>query len=297
MLSEKEIIKKIRHIEIKTKKRVDSVFTGNYKSAFRGQGYEFSDLRQYEEGDDARYIDWITSAKQGKPFVKKFEESRELTTFIVLDVSFAMHFSSEKKKKSEIALELASTLLFSALKNNDKFGLILFADKVKSFIPPKKGRSHFLKIIRELILAFDEQKNKTKAELKNVLDFINSNLKTRSICFFITDDISVVKKSPSTLRALKIANIKNDFLYFKVFDKMEERIDKKMPALKILDMKSDSWGYFDFENKNFIKEYNKLRAKKLFEEKKILKQLKINYLKFNARSNIYKNLLLFFKSI
>jgi len=294
-MNHKDLLKTIRHLEIITSKRVDDIFAGNYKSSFRGQGYEFSELRKYEEGDDVRHIDWITTAKQGSVFVKKFQESRELTTILLIDVSATMNFGTSEKNKSRISLELSSLLLFSALKNNDKFGAILFAGDVYSYVPAKKGRNHILRIIRETLLAFDEN-IQVESDLKKALDFLNSTVKRQSICFLLGDDISrLSKQNKNALSALKISNKKHDFIYFNIFDEFERGIKEKYPALEMIDLKSGQKNIFDLNNKKLIQNYNKRRKKKYDLEEDILKKNNIDYLFISTQSNIYKELLFFFK--
>jgi len=294
-MEHKELLKTIRHLEIITNKRVDDIFAGNYKSSFRGQGYEFSDLRKYEEGDDARHIDWITTAKQGTAFVKKFQETRELTTILLVDVSANMNFGTGEKNKSRISLELASLLLFSALKNNDKFGIILFAQDIYSYIPPKKGRNHLLRILREMLLAFS-QNIQEESNLKNALDFLNSAIKKQSICFLLSDDISrLSQQNKNALRALKISKQKHDFIYFNIFDDFEREIKKQYGVLEMLNLVSEEREVFDLSDKSFVQKYNKLRQEKYNLEKQILKKNNIDHLFISTTANIYKELLFFFK--
>ena len=180
----KELLKKVRKIEIKTKRLSDHIFGGEYQSTFKGRGMAFSEVRQYQYGDDVRAIDWNVTARNNDTFIKVFEEERELTMMLIIDISGSNFFGSKSIFKNEYVTELAATLAFSATKNNDKVGLILFSDNVELYIPPKKGKSHVLRIIRELL----EFKSKSKKTDINVpLKFVSNILKYRSIAFIISD--------------------------------------------------------------------------------------------------------------
>ena len=183
----KELLKKVRKIEIKTRRLSNNIFGGEYQSTFKGRGMAFSEVRQYQFGDDVRAIDWNVTARYNDTFIKVFEEERELTMMLIIDISGSNFFGSNSMFKNEYVTELAATLAFSATKNNDKVGLILFSDIVELYIPPKKGKSHVLRIIREL-LEF-KSKNK-KTDINIPLKFVSNILKNRSIAFIISDFIS-----------------------------------------------------------------------------------------------------------
>lgn len=289
----KELVKTIKHLEIQTNRKVNEIFAGNYKSSFRGQGLEVSDLRKYEEGDDARHIDWIITARQGRPYVRKFQETRELTTMLLIDLSGSMDFTTAEKKKSRVAVETAAFLLFSALKNNDKFGAILFADRIYSYIPPRKGRSHLLRILRETIQGFEEKKNK-RAELKPALDFLNLTVKKRSICFLLSDELGSFRGGRE-LAPLKIANKKHDLIYLRIFDRFEREIDGRLPVLRVSDPETGVVGVFDLSDRAVLARYNEIRRAREEAEKTIVKQNGIDYLPIATTANIYKELLLFFR--
>ncbi|GAB1351256.1 DUF58 domain-containing protein [Ignavibacteriales bacterium] len=180
----KEILKKVRRVELKTRGVVNDLFSGEYHSVFKGRGMTFSEVREYSVGDDVRNIDWNVSARFAHPFVKVFEEERELTVMLVVDLSGSQQFGTRKQTKQELAAELSAIFAFSALKNNDKTGLILFTDKVEKFIPPKKSRSHPLRIIREVINAVPEGKG---TNIKAALEYLNSMITKRAIVFLISD--------------------------------------------------------------------------------------------------------------
>ena len=218
----KALLKKVRKIEIKTRRLSDHIFGGEYHSTFKGRGMTFSEVRQYQFGDDVRAIDWNVTARYNEPFVKVFEEERELTLMLVVDVSGSEAFGTQTQFKREILTEIAATLAFSALQNNDKVGLLLFSDQVELFIPPKKGRSHVLRIIREL-LEFKPQSLMT--DIGNALEFLSGILKKKAIVFMLSDFID--KGYEKTLR---IASKKHDLTGIRVYD----TIETKLPNLGIL---------------------------------------------------------------
>src|SRR5512137_44230 len=182
----RDLLKKVRQIEIKTRGLVNHVFSGEYHSVFKGRGMEFSEVREYQFGDDIRSIDWNVSARFNHPFVKVFEEERELTVMLVVDFSRSGNFGSVLQTKNEIAAEICAVLAFSAIKNNDKVGLLLFTDRIEKFVPPKKGRAHILRIIRELV-SFEP--SSTGTDIRQALEYFNHVNKKRSIAFVISDFI------------------------------------------------------------------------------------------------------------
>lgn len=212
----KELLKKVRKIEIKTRRLSDHLFGGEYHSTFKGRGMTFSEVRQYQFGDDVRSIDWNVTARYNEPYVKVFEEERELTMMLMVDVSGSELFGTADQFKKEIVTEISATLAFSALQNNDKVGLILFSDEVELFIPPKKGKSHILRIIREL-LEFEPKSNKTN--IAEALKFLTNVMKKKAIVFVLSDFIA--EDYADTLR---IVGNKHDVTGIRVFDEKEEYI-------------------------------------------------------------------------
>lgn len=212
----KELLKKVRKIEIKTRRLSDHIFGGEYHSAFKGKGMTFSEVRQYQFGDDVRSIDWNVTVRYNEPFVKVFEEERELTLMLIVDVSGSELFGTQNQFKNEVIVEIAATLAFSALQNNDKIGLILFSETVELFIPPKKGKSHVLRIIRELI-EFTPKSRKTN--IAEALKFLSSVMKKKAITFILSDFIDEGYE-----RTLKIAARKHDVTGIRIYDKREESI-------------------------------------------------------------------------
>lgn len=179
-----ELIKKVRQIEIKTKKLSNELFSGNYMSTFKGRGMSFSEVRAYTFGDDVRNIDWNVTSRSQEPYIKEYEEERELTFMIMIDVSASMHYGSKDYNKKDIATEIAATLAFSALKNNDKVGMIFYSDRIEKYIPPKKGRSHILRIIRELI---ETEADSQKTDVGEALRFLQNSVKKKCVTFILSD--------------------------------------------------------------------------------------------------------------
>ncbi|APG60711.1 DUF58 domain-containing protein [Christiangramia salexigens] len=226
----KELLKKVRKIEIKTRRLSDHVFGGEYHSTFKGRGMTFSEVRQYQYGDDVRSIDWNVTARYNEPFVKVFEEERELTMMLMVDISGSEFFGTQQQLKKDMVTEIAATLAFSATQNNDKIGLMLFTDKIELYIPPKKGRSHVLRIIRELLEFKPESK---RTDVAGALKYLSNVMKKKAIVFllsdFMTDDYQ---------RTLKIVAGRHDLTGIRVYDKMEENI----PNLGIVQMMDEETG-------------------------------------------------------
>ncbi len=213
----KELFKKIRHIEIRTKRLVNDLFSGEYHSTFKGQGMEFEEVRQYQPGDDIRLIDWNVTARTGEPFIKKFREERELSVVLVVDASSSGLFGTRDRFKSDTAAELCAVMAFSAIKNNDKVGLIIFTDRIEKFVPPQKGRSHVLRLIREVLYFKPEG---TGTDVSGALEYLNKVIKRKSVVFLISDFLS-----DDFLRPLQLANRKHDVVALKVTDPRELEFD------------------------------------------------------------------------
>ncbi|WP_432412157.1 DUF58 domain-containing protein [Rasiella sp. SM2506] len=226
----KELLKKVRKIEIKTRRLSDHVFGGEYHSTFKGRGMTFSEVRQYQFGDDVRNIDWNVTARYNEPFIKVFEEERELTLMLMADISGSEFFGTDNQFKNEIITEVAATLAFSAMQNNDKTGLILFSDEIELFIPPKKGKSHVLRIIREL-LEFKPKSKKT--DLSQALKYLTNVMKKKAIVFVLSDFITDGYRD-----SLKIVSGKHDVTGIRVYDRREE----EMPNLGMVQMQDEETG-------------------------------------------------------
>jgi uncharacterized protein (DUF58 family) len=226
----KELLKKVRKIEIKTRRLSNHIFGGEYHYTFKGRGMTFSEVRQYQFGDDVRNIDWNVTARYSEPFVKVFEEERELTMMLMVDVSGSEMFGTAQQFKNEVITEIAATLAFSATQNNDKIGLILFSDQIELYIPPKKGRSHVLRIIRELIEFNPENKNTDIAE---ALKFMQNVMKKKAIVFVLSDFIA-----DDYHQTMKIVAKKHDVTGIRIYDKREEEI----PNLGMVEMQDEETG-------------------------------------------------------
>ncbi|MED5426886.1 MAG: DUF58 domain-containing protein, partial [Candidatus Neomarinimicrobiota bacterium] len=212
----RQILKKVKRIEIRTRGLVNDLFGGEYHSVFKGRGMTFSEVREYQPGDDIRLIDWNVTARTGSPFVKVFEEERELTVYLLVDISASGEFGSGQQLKRDVGAEIAAVLGFSAIKNNDKVGLILFSDDVEKYVVPKKGKSHVLRVIRELLYVLPERNG---TSLKNALDYFLKVAKRRSVVFVISDFLD-----DDYWSSLKIVNRKHDVVGIRLFDPAEVRL-------------------------------------------------------------------------
>lgn len=255
-----EIIKKVRHIEIRTRGLVNDLFGGEYHSVFKGRGMSFSEVREYYPGDDIRLIDWNVTARSSLPHVKIFEEERELTVYLIIDISKSGDFGTLDKYKNEIAAEIAAVLGFSAIKNNDKVGLIMFTDKIEKYVPPKKGKSHVLRVVRELLYHKPEDQ---KTSIQNALDFLLKVTKRRSVVFLISDYID-----DGYWKSLKIANRKHDLIGIKISD-IAESIMPNLGLLKVHDPETNNEFWIDTgsetERLKFTKDQND--ASSIFKKK------------------------------
>jgi uncharacterized protein (DUF58 family) len=235
-----ELLKKVRKIEIKTRGLSNQIFSGEYHSAFKGRGMTFSEVREYQPGDDIRSIDWNVTARFNNTYVKVFEEEREMTVMLLVDVSASGAFGTQKQLKQDLITELCAVLAFSSIQNNDKIGVIFFTDKIEKFIPPKKGKSHVLRIIRDLIEFKPEHK---KTDLKLALKYLTSVIKKRSIAFVISDFMS-----PDFSDALKIANRKHDLVALRIFDKREQELPN-VGFVKMMDAEANTVKWVDTSDK------------------------------------------------
>ena len=234
-LTEQDILKRVRQIEIKTRGLSDDIFAGKYHSAFRGRGMSFAEVREYRVGDDVRDIDWNVTARSERTHVKVFEEERELTMMLIVDVSPSRMFGSKELTKKNVITEIAATLAFSAAKNNDKVGCILFSDKVEKFIPPKKGRAHVMMIIRELV-GFEA--TGTATNISEALRYLVGVNKKRATCFLLSDLINAESDMERLDDALKIASSKHDIMAIKVHDVR----DRELPNVGIVEVQDSETG-------------------------------------------------------
>ncbi len=242
-----EILKKVRRIEIKTKGLSNHIFAGEYHSTFKGRGMSFSEVREYTPGDDVKFIDWNVTARFSHPFVKVFEEERELIVMLLVDISSSSLFGTQKQLKRDLITEMGAVLSFSATTNNDKVGVIFFSDKVEKYIPPKKGKGHILRIIRELIALEPDHTGDT--DVRVALEFLNNVLKKRSITFLLSDFVS----KPYD-HALQLAARKHDLVGIHVYDKY----DKELPSaglVQVMDAESRQMFWLDTDNKAVKTQY------------------------------------------
>ena len=243
-----ELLKKVRQIEIKTRGLSSNIFAGQYHSAFKGRGMAFSEVREYEFGDDIRDIDWNVTARYSKPYIKVFEEERELTVMLLVDVSGSRIFGTRQSLKQEMITEIAATLAFSAIQNNDKIGVIFFSNQIEKFIPPKKGKKHILYIIRELI---DFKPKETQTDIAQVLKYLTNAIKKRCTAFVFSDFIDKGEYQ----YALTIANKKHDMVAIQVFDEREAEMPK-IGMVKMKDAESGREKYVDTDSRKVREAYS-----------------------------------------
>ncbi|HZH69605.1 MAG TPA: DUF58 domain-containing protein [Flavobacteriaceae bacterium] len=283
----KELLKKVRKIEIKTRRLSDHVFGGEYHSTFKGRGMTFSEVRQYQFGDDVRNIDWNVTARYNEPFVKVFEEERELTLMLVADISGSEFFGTSRQFKNEIITEIAATLAFSAMQNNDKIGVLLFTDIVELYIPPKKGKTHVLRIIRELL---EFQPKSKKTNITQALKFLSNVMKKKAIVFVISDFIA----EDNYENALKIASGKHDVTGIRIYDKREEEI----PSLGIVQVEDEETGALmlvDTTSKAMRRNYSKNYIEKVSYYKETFRKSGAGVIDCCTDESYVKKLLGYFK--
>jgi len=281
-----DILKKVRQIEIKTRGLTNNIFAGEYHTAFKGKGMAFSEVREYQFGDDVRDIDWNVTARYNKPFVKVFEEERELTVMLLVDVSGSRNFGTSNVTKKEMMTEIAATIAFSAIQNKDKIGVIFFSDKVEKFIPPKKGRKHILFIIRELI-SFEPQDNKT--DISQVLRYMTGAIKKRCTAFVISDFID---NSPYK-DALSIANNKHDLVAIQVYDKRETEMPN-VGLMKVRDAENGAEQWVDTSSSLTRQAYRKWWLDKQSVMSDSLRKSRVDYVSVATDEDYVKALMSLF---
>lgn len=283
-----ELLKKVRKIEIKTRGLSSQIFSGEYHSAFKGRGMAFSEVREYTPGDDVRTIDWNVTARFNTPFVKVFEEERELSVVILVDVSASGAFGTQSQMKQDLITELCAVVAFSASQNNDKIGVIFFSDKIEKFIPPKKGKSHVLRIIRELI-EFEPENKKT--DIQVALKYLTNVIKKRSIVFLISDFYAEANYRD----ALKIANKKHDVVALRIVDKTEQELPK-VGLIKLKDNETGKIAWIDTNDKAFRKQFAVNQLKFEDELKDIFNRSGIDATKILTHESYIKPLMNLFKN-
>ncbi|MGY5355311.1 DUF58 domain-containing protein [Wenyingzhuangia sp. IMCC45467] len=282
----KEILKKVRKIEIKTRRLSDHIFSGEYHSSFKGRGMTFSEVKQYQFGDDIRSIDWNVTARYNEPYVKVFEEERELTMMLMVDISGSGNFGTKEQFKRETLTEIAATMAFSAIQNNDKVGLLLFSDEVELYIPPKKGKSHVLRIIREMI-EFEPKSNKTN--INTALKYMSNVLKKKAIVFILSDFMD-----DGYEQTLKIVANKHDVTGIRIYDQFDEALPK-IGLVPMVDAETGKTTLVNTSSKKVRNQYQQqfLHWKHNFETS--FKKSGAGVLSSRVEENYVKKLLTYFK--
>jgi len=283
-----ELLKKVRKIEIKTKGLSRNIFAGEYHSAFKGRGMAFSEVREYQFGDDIRNIDWNVTARYGHPFIKIFEEERELTVMLLVDVSGSRDFGTVERLKKNVIVEIAAILSFSAISNNDKIGVIFFSDQIEKFIPPKKGRTHTLRIIREL-LEFEPVSKKT--DIAMALRYLTNAMKRRVTAFVISD---FMDKLPPLEQALSIANNKHDMVGLRIYDEREAEMPS-VGMIKFKDAETGEYLWVDSSSNRVREVYRQDWNERNKQLDSLLKKTGLDYVNISTREDYVKSLVALFK--
>lgn len=281
-----ELLKRVRRIEIKTKGLSRQIFAGEYQSAFKGRGMSFSEVRNYQYGDDVRNIDWNVTARSNDPYVKVFEEERELTVMLLVDISKSSFFGTTKQLKNELITEICAVLAFSATNNNDKVGLLLFSDKVEKFLPPKKGRGHILRIIRELL---DTRPTGTGTDIAMALTYFTNMVKKRSICFLLSDFLA-----EGYDKSLRLAARRHDVIGMHLYDPRE----RELPAVGLIharDAESGRMEWVDTSSSRVRKKYTEWYDNHLGYFKTAFSQSGADSMSLETTEDYTKALLRFFK--
>ena len=283
-----ELIKRVRRIEIKTRGLSRNIFAGEYHSAFKGRGMAFSEVREYQFGDDIRNIDWNVTARYNKPFVKIYEEERELTVMLLIDVSGSREFGSMDKLKKNIVTEIAAVLAFSAIQNNDKIGVIFFSDRIEKFIPPKKGRSHILRIISELI-DFEPQARGT--DISGAIRYFTNAIKKRCTAFVISD---FIQKENTLENALSIANNRHDVVALRIYDERETELPD-IGMIKLKDAETGNYTWVDSSDRVARSIYRKWWKDLSAELDNNFKRSRVDYVSISTNHDYVKSLISLFK--
>jgi uncharacterized protein (DUF58 family) len=283
-----ELLKKVRQIEIKTRGLSRNIFAGEYHSAFKGRGMAFSEVREYQFGDDIRNIDWNVTARYNHPYVKVFEEERELTVMLLIDVSGSREFGTSEKLKKNIITEISAILSFSAIQNNDKIGVIFFSNIIEKFIPPKKGKSHILRIIRELI---DFQPQQRGTDITGAIRYLTNAIKKRCTAFVISD---FMDENTEMDMALSIANNKHDVVALKIYDSRETELPP-IGMIKLKDAETGQYFWVDASSGKIRKTYSEWWNKHVSRLDALFKKCGIDYAQINTGEDYVKSLMSLFK--
>ena len=282
-----EILKKVRTVEIKTRRLSANIFAGQYHSAFKGRGMAFSEVREYQFGDDVRDIDWNVTARFHRPYVKVFEEERELTVMLLIDVSGSLDFGTEVQTKRDMVTEIAATLAFSAIQNNDKIGVIFFSDKIEKYIPPKKGRKHILYIIREML---DFKPESRKTDVKQAIEFLTSVSKRRCTAFVLSD--FYVRQDFE--QSLIIGNRKHDIVAIQVYDRRAKELPD-VGLMKVVDSETGFEQYIDTSSKKLRTAYSRYWANRQNHLQETFNRSNVDNISIATNEDYVKSLLLLFK--
>ena len=282
----REILKKVRRVEIRTRGLVNEVFSGEYHSVFKGRGMNFAEVREYQYGDDIRSIDWNVTARTGHPFVKVFEEERELTVMLVVDVSASGDFGTRERMKGEVAVEICALLAFSAIKNNDKVGLIIFSDRVEKFVPPRKGRPHVLRVLREL---FSHQPQGRGTDIRGALEYLTHVIKRRAVVFLVSDF-----KAPRFEKPLSVAGRRHDLIAVHLGDHRET----VLPPLGYMEFEDAETGELHTVNTTdprFRAEFERRAAGERAELERIFRHSRVDSIDIETDQPYVQPLMRFFK--
>ena len=282
-----EIIKKVRKIEIKTRGLSSNIFAGQYHSAFKGRGMAFSEVREYQFGDDVRDIDWNVTARFHRPYVKVFEEERELTVMLLIDVSGSLDFGTQRQMKRDMVTEIAATIAFSAIQNNDKIGVIFFSDKIEKYIPPKKGRKHILYIIREML---DFQPESKRTDVKQAVEFLSSVQKRRTTAFILSD--FYVRNDFQ--QSLQICNRKHDVVAIQVYDIRAKELPN-VGLMKVVDAETGFEQYVDTGSSRLRQAYQRYWMERQEELSETFNKSNVDHVSIATNEDFVKSLLLLFK--
>ncbi|MDR0308291.1 MAG: DUF58 domain-containing protein [Chitinispirillales bacterium] len=282
----KEVLQKVRQIEIRTRRIVDSVLSGGYESAFKGRGMEFSEVRSYMDGDDVRSIDWNVTARMGSPYIKKYVEERELTVMLVVDASSSGNFGSLDKFKGEMAVELCSLLAFSAIRNNDRVGLIIFTSDIEVFIPPRKGKNHVLRVIRELLYLQPKRKG---TDIGCALRFLNRVQTKTSVVFLVSDFMSANFEAP-----LRVASKRHDLITVSITDPREDELPR-VGLIELEDAESGETVLLDTRSKKALDLYKKERRAQREKFDTLLRSTGVDDIRVSTESGYVKPIVKFFQ--
>jgi len=283
-----ELRQQLKELQIYSHRKVTELFAGNYKSAFKGAGLEVKNIREYVPGDEVKYIDWNTSARQGKLYVKEYQETRELATMLLIDVSASMNFGSGRYLKREILLQTAAVLLYSALKNNDMMGAVVFADTVKAYVPLRKGQAQMWRILYELLHTL-ERNAYARTDTKKALEFFNRIVKKQAITFMMVDEFS-----EDVSKAVRAAQARHDFVVVNIYDDFE-RLPGGVGLVWIEDPETGEQELVNFDDPGVRQRYGEMQSQKLEEFYLMLKRQGIDVVDLNTDMDVYTELLLFFK--